>query len=182
MKYLYIIISFLFFCISQFTYATTYTVTSKSEVPQGWSWNTTETIYSIGSDTYALVPRNWLGGGGGGGDWLPSNATSAGGWAENLIDNGEGEWFFKKLREWNVWLDDIPKIIVNLIEFLLGIAGAISVVVIIYGALQMQLNSGIMGKSDDKWRKIIMGGIVGFILSISSWFIITKFVEIISNG
>jgi hypothetical protein len=37
-----------------------------------------------------------------------------------------------------------------MIEFLLGIAGTISVVMIVYGALQMQLNSGILGKSDDK--------------------------------
>ncbi len=180
MKYLRLFLAIVLLGFSQIVSANTYPITDKSQVPAGGSWNGTQTIYTTASDTYILSV--WNGGGGwGAGASLPTNATSNGWGAQYLIDNGEGIWFFDKLKAWDVGLDDIPKIIVNLVEFLLGIAGAISVVVIIYWALQMQLNSGIMGKSDDKWRKIIMGGIVGFILSISSWFIITKFVEIISD-
>jgi hypothetical protein len=36
---------------------------------------------------------------------------------------------------------------VNIIEFLLGIAGTLSVVALIYHALQMQIHSGITGDS-----------------------------------
>lgn len=60
------------------------------------------------------------------------------------------------MQRGNVTFEMIPKIIVHMIEFILGIAGAISIVVIIYGALQMQLSSGILGKSDDKGKKIII--------------------------
>jgi hypothetical protein len=44
-------------------------------------------------------------------------------------------------------MDDIPNAIVNIIEFLLGVAGTISVVALIYHAIQMQINSGITGDS-----------------------------------
>jgi len=55
-----------------------------------------------------------------------------------------------KLRSGDFSFDDIPVLIVNVIEFLLAIAGSVSIVAIIYGGLQMQLNSGIFGKSDEK--------------------------------
>lgn len=44
-------------------------------------------------------------------------------------------------------MDDIPKIITGVIEILLGLAGTISIVALIYHALQMQFASGITGDS-----------------------------------
>lgn len=42
-------------------------------------------------------------------------------------------------------MEDIPKIIAGFIEILLGIAGTVSIVALIYHAVQMQLASGITG-------------------------------------
>ena len=42
---------------------------------------------------------------------------------------------------------DIPIMIVSIIEFLLALAGSISVVALIYHAVRMQLASGITGDS-----------------------------------
>lgn len=44
-------------------------------------------------------------------------------------------------------MEDIPLIIVSVIEYLIAIAGTISIVALIYHAIQMQLNSGITGDS-----------------------------------
>jgi hypothetical protein len=53
----------------------------------------------------------------------------------------------EKIRNGDFDMDDIPNAIVHIIEFLLGVAGTISVVALIYHALQMQINSGITGDS-----------------------------------
>lgn len=47
----------------------------------------------------------------------------------------------------------------------------------------MQLASGITGDSShvDHAKDGIKGSIIGFVLSMSAWFIMTKFVEILSN-
>ncbi len=54
---------------------------------------------------------------------------------------------------------------------------------LIYHALRMQLASGITGDSShvDHAKDGIKGSIIGFVLSMSAWFIMTKFVEILSN-
>ncbi len=44
-------------------------------------------------------------------------------------------------------MDSIPQLITGIIEILLGIAGTISIVALIYHAVQMQLASGITGDS-----------------------------------
>ena len=51
------------------------------------------------------------------------------------------------LRTGNFTMDDIPMIIAGVIEILLGIAGTISIVALIYHAVRMQLSSGITGDS-----------------------------------
>ena len=59
------------------------------------------------------------------------------------------------LRAGNVSMDTIPQVIVSVIEFLIGIAGTIAIVGLIYNAVQMQLHSGIMGDTSgvDKAKK-----------------------------
>lgn len=52
-----------------------------------------------------------------------------------------------KLREGNVDMNTIPVALAGIIEWLLAIAGTVSVVALIYHAVQMQLNSGITGDS-----------------------------------
>lgn len=52
-------------------------------------------------------------------------------------------------------MDTIPQVIVYVIEFLIGIAGTVAIVALIYNAVQMQLHSGIMGDTSgvDKAKK-----------------------------
>ena len=74
--------------------------------------------------------------------------------------------------------------IVSAIEFLLAVAGSISVVALIYHAVRMQLASGITGDSSgvDKAKKWIYGAMLGFVLSMSGWFLMTKFVALLSSA
>ena len=44
-------------------------------------------------------------------------------------------------------MNTIPAVIVSVINVLLGVAGTISIVALIYYAVQMQINSGITGDS-----------------------------------
>ena len=53
----------------------------------------------------------------------------------------------ERLRNGDITVSDIPKMIVSIIAFLLGLAGSISVVALIYHAVKMQLASGITGDS-----------------------------------
>lgn len=59
------------------------------------------------------------------------------------------------LRAGNVDITSIPVILARLINLIIGAAGTISVVMLIYFAMQMQLNSGITGDSSgvDKAKK-----------------------------
>ncbi len=88
------------------------------------------------------------------------------------------------LRNGNITMEDIPKIIAGFIEILLGIAGTVSIVALIYHALQMQLASGITGDSTgvDKAKAGMKWALLGFALSLSAWFLITKFVELLSSA
>lgn len=76
-----------------------------------------------------------------------------------------------KLREWNISFDDIPKIISYATTFILGFAGTVSVIMIIYGAFQMAL-FGLTSQEKKKGQETIEHGIIGFVISVSSWFII----------
>lgn len=88
-----------------------------------------------------------------------------------------------KLREWNVDMNTIPQVLISLINILLWVAGTIAIVAIIYYALQMQINSGITWDSSgvDKAKKWIRGAIIGFIIAILAWFIVVRFIEILTN-
>lgn len=80
-------------------------------------------------------------------------------------------------------METIPKVLLSLINVLLGVAGTVAIVAIIYYALQMQINSGITGDSSgvDKAKKGIRGAIIGFIIAIMAWFIVVRFIEILTN-
>ncbi len=88
------------------------------------------------------------------------------------------------LRNGNITMEDIPKIIAGFIEILLGIAGTVSIVALIYHAVHMQLASGITGDSSgvDKAKAGMKWALLGFALSLSAWFLITKFVELLSSA
>jgi Type IV secretion system pilin len=87
------------------------------------------------------------------------------------------------LRKGNVSLDTIPRVIVYVIEFLIGIAGTVAIIGLIYNAVQMQLHSGIMGDTSgvDKAKKWMIGSLIGFVVAVLAWFIVTRFVEILST-
>lgn len=87
------------------------------------------------------------------------------------------------IRKGNFSLDDIPKLIVSVIEALLVLAGSIAVVALIYHAVRMQLASGILWDSSwvDKAKKWMYSAMMWFILAMSAWFIMTKLVAIFAG-
>jgi hypothetical protein len=89
----------------------------------------------------------------------------------------------KKLREGDVDMNTIPVAIAGVIEWLLAIAGTVSVVALIYHSVQMQLNSGITGDSSwvDKAKKWMIASLVGFVISLLWWFLVSRFAEILSS-
>jgi hypothetical protein len=108
-----------------------------------------------------------------------SNDTSAnnGIWVDNVLWLDDAD-----LRNGNVNMDTIPLIMRNMINFLLGIAGTVAIASLIYHAVQMQINSGITGDSSgvDKAKKWMIGSLIGFVIAILAWFIVIRFVEILS--
>ncbi len=87
------------------------------------------------------------------------------------------------LRTGNITMDDIPLMIASAIEYLLAIAGTVCVVALIYHAVRMQFASGITWDSSwvDKAKKWIYGSVLGFILAMSAWFIMTKLVALLAS-
>ncbi len=79
----------------------------------------------------------------------------------------------ENLRSGNITTDDIPKVIVSLINIVLAIAGTVSLVMIIYGAFQMVMGSYEQNVKEGK--QTITYALIGLVISASSWFII-KFV------
>jgi hypothetical protein len=70
-----------------------------------------------------------------------------------------------------VSFSDIPNMIKFATELILGFAGTVSVIMIIYGAFQMAL-FGLTSQEKKKGAETIQHGIIGFVISVSSWFII----------
>lgn len=100
-------------------------------------------------------------------------------------DSGSIVWdssFNTKLRLGDVSFKDIPVMIVYATEFFLAIAGTVSIVAIIYGAIKMQIHSDAFGgHNNEEWKKTVIAGITGFAISISAWFLIKKFVEVVAG-
>lgn len=77
------------------------------------------------------------------------------------------------VRNGYIYLDNIPCIINNAIDFFMGIAWTISLIFIIIWAYQMLFWS--LWKDNAKWKTTITYAITWFVLAASSWLII-KFV------
>lgn len=111
-----------------------------------------------------------------------SNIT---GWEPNMSWESHILWeknlSYNDLRSGNITMDTIPQVIVSVIELLMGVAGTISIFMLIYFSVQMQLNSGITGDASkvDNAKKWMKWAIIGFIISISAWFLMTKFIELL---
>lgn len=80
-----------------------------------------------------------------------------------------------RMRRGDISINDIPNIIAFLVEVIIGLAGTISIVLLIYYAIQMQINSGITGDSSgtDKAKKGMIAAGVGFLISVTAWFSVT---------
>lgn len=102
----------------------------------------------------------------------------------NLQSNQNILWLSDdEIRRWEVDLDTIPQVIVNIINYLLWIAGTVSIVALIYHAVQMQLHSGITGDSSwvDKAKAGMKWAILGFILAVLAWFIVARVIDVLST-
>lgn len=110
------------------------------------------------------------------------NITPTNGSSTNILNYGNNITD-TDLREWNVSMDTIPLVLVSIINVLLWVAGTISIVALIYYAVQMQINSGITGDSSwvDNAKRWMKWAILGFIVAILAWFIVIRFVEILSS-
>lgn len=89
----------------------------------------------------------------------------------------------EKLKSGDLTMDDIPLFISGIIQFVLGVAGTLSIVALIYHSVQMQLNSGITGDSTgvEKAKKWMYGALIGFVITILAWFIVTRVVQILTS-
>ena len=97
-----------------------------------------------------------------------------------------GEWNTltkDDLRNGNITMTDVPVMIASMIEYILALVGSICVVALIYHAVCMQFASGITGDSTwvDKAKKWMKWAILGFALSMSAWFLMTKLVALLST-
>lgn len=162
-------------------------VDSVTKVPSGYSlgadgWYTQSTSpdryavstpSSIGNTPWAGVSSNRTGGSGPVFD--DKNVFNVDG------DNNSSPLSNKNLREGNVDMYTIPRAIAGMIEFLLAIAGTVAIVSLIYHAVQMQINSGITGDRSwvDKAKKGMYGSLIGFVIAILAYFIVTRVVEIL---
>ncbi len=108
-------------------------------------------------------------------------------YAENsagILGEGKGNTLTNvDLRNGNVDMNTIPMVIVSVTSTLLAIAGMVAIFSLIYHAVQMQINSGITWDSSwvDKAKKWMIGSLIGFVIAIASWFLVTRAVELLSN-
>lgn len=88
------------------------------------------------------------------------------------------------LRDGNVDMNTIPEIILSIIKTLLAVAGTVAIFSLIYHAVQMQINSGITGDSSgvDKAKKGMIGALIGFVIAISAWFLVTQAVDLLATA
>jgi hypothetical protein len=80
-----------------------------------------------------------------------------------------------KLRSGDVGFDSIPTLIISVTNFLMGLVGTISMLVIIYGAIRMGMGS--LSSDKETGKKIIGGGIIGFVIAVSGWFLINLVID-----
>lgn len=145
-------------------------VNSSAQVPSGYTLNSNGYYTnSSSSDRYYIANTE---------STANSTYNSAASDSTNIL------WIDdSRLRSGDLSMEDIPLIIVSVIEYLIAIAGTISIVALIYHAIQMQLNSGITGDSSwvDKAKKWMIGSLIGFVVAMLAWFIVARFVEVLSS-
>ncbi|EKD66033.1 MAG: hypothetical protein ACD_49C00067G0019 [uncultured bacterium (gcode 4)] len=82
------------------------------------------------------------------------------------IDNND-------LRNWNVGIDQIPKTITSVTSAIIMASATISMLMIIVGAFRLALPTS---DNKQKWKDAIMFGIIGFIVTLSAWFIVNTLI------
>lgn len=107
-----------------------------------------------------------------------SNPTSVNSSSTNILWVDDQD-----LKDGNVDMNTIPLVIVSVISTLLAVAGTVAVFSLIYHAVQMQINSGITWDSSgvDKAKKWMIGALIGFVIAIAAWFLVTRAVELLTN-
>lgn len=79
------------------------------------------------------------------------------------------------LRNGNIGFESIPGMILSVTNFLLGFVGTISMIMIIYGAVR--IGYGAVADDKEAGKKIVTAWIVGFVISVSGWFIINFVID-----
>lgn len=77
------------------------------------------------------------------------------------------------LRNWNVGIDDIPKTITSVTSAIIMVSATISMIMIIVGAFRLAMPTS---DNKQKWKDAIMYGIIGFIVTLSAWFIVNTLI------
>lgn len=90
------------------------------------------------------------------------------------------------LRSGDLNIHDVPIVLATVINTIIALAGTISIVMLIYFAVQMQVNSGISGDASgvDRAKKGMIAAGIGFIISVSAWFVVgnaIKLLDIVSQ-
>lgn len=159
------------FCIPIFAQTTIYDDgSSRSTTIYDDGSSLTTTTDTDGKSTYSATPAT------------DGNSSSPKGRVNTSQDTGNITGIEAgKLRQGDVDMNTIPKVIVSIIETLLGVAGTVAIFGLIYNAIKMQLKSGITGDSSgvDSAKKGMIASLVGFVLAILAWFLVTRLVELL---
>jgi len=100
--------------------------------------------------------------------------------AEDLGVLWESTWkTAEDMRTWNISLDDLPKFIMSITDFLLSIAWTISVIFIIIWAYQMLFGS--LTQQKTAWRDTIIMALVWFAIAACAYLIIRLITDNISD-
>ena len=115
--------------------------------------------------------------------WTPNTPPAPTGANNSLDDNNILGISESRLRNGDITMKDIPVMIASAVEYLMALAGSIAVVALIYHAVRMQLASGITGDSSwvDKAKRGMKGALLGFILAMSAWFLMSRLVVLLSS-
>lgn len=79
-------------------------------------------------------------------------------------------------------MQSIPIFIAGIINVVIAVAGTISIFMLIYFAVKMQLASGITGDASgaDSAKKGMIASLVGFLIAVSAWFIMARVIDFLS--
>jgi len=84
-------------------------------------------------------------------------------------------WVTKKIREWDIHADDIPKILSSAVDYLMSFAATISIIFIIIWAYKLALWS--LENDKSKWKETILLALGWFILASLSWVILKLVID-----